>query len=82
MVAIEKTLALQKVAEHQAIQHERGIPIEQTTVGDAFDEFAERVLLRFELVVETLGDFVAVEGIPQAFNYTSDIERLFLRDRE
>ena len=49
-------------------------------VRDAFDEFAERILLGFELVVETLGDFVAIERIAQPLDYAGDIERFFFGD--
>ena len=64
-VPVQKTLALDEVDEHQPVEHERGIPLSVTLVGDALDELQERRVLSLEMVVEASGDTVTVKGITQ-----------------
>ena len=77
-VAIEKAFPLQKIAEHQPIQHERCVPVEQATISETGNELSERILLNLELFVEILSDFVPVEGVAQSFHNASDVERLLI----
>ena len=65
-VTVEKSLALDEIDEHQAVEHERGIPFFVSLLGDALDEFEKCRVLLLEVVVELLCDLVAVEGVSQA----------------
>ena len=55
-VAIEKAFPLQKIAEHQPVQHERCVPVEQATISETGNELSERILLNLELFVEFLSE--------------------------
>ena len=53
-----------------------------TLIAEAGDEFLEAVLVFLELVVEALGEAVAVQIVMQAVDDASDVESLFFIERE
>ena len=55
-VPIQKTLSLNEVNEHQAVEHHAGIPLLIGAVGDTADELQECRVLLLEPVVEAFGD--------------------------
>ena len=65
-VAVEESLLLDEVDEHQPVKHERGVPLGVGHGRDALDELEERGVLRFEAVVELLGNPVHVECLANA----------------
>ena len=82
-VAVEKALALDEIDEHQAVEHDRGIPLAVGALGDAVDELEKRRMLLLELVVEALGHALHVKGRPRARCVTSvSVRVLFFVERE
>lgn len=58
----EEAFSLDKIDEHQAIEHDGGIPIAVGPIGDALDEAEEVLPVGIEVLVELLGDLLDVEG--------------------
>src|SRR5258708_32245043 len=52
---IEEALALDEVDEHQAVEHERGIPLAVSLHLNPLDKLQERSMFQFEAVVELSG---------------------------
>ena len=44
MIAVEKSLALDEVNEHEPVDHHRGVPL-MSSDGDALDELEKRCVL-------------------------------------
>ncbi len=57
-----KPLLLDEVDEHQAVEHQRGVPLAVILQGDAIDDLYEELVLGLEVVVELLGDVIDVEA--------------------
>ncbi len=82
VVSVQETLFLDEVDEHQAVEHERGIPL---TVGfslDALDELEKGGVFGLEAIVEPPGDTVHIEGLPGTPSHMSNGESLFFLQRE
>ncbi len=80
-VAVQKTLALDEVDEHQAIQHQRGVPLPVGRAGEALDERGKALVFGLEAVVKSAGNTVAVEGATQAGNDVGESDGLFRLQR-
>jgi hypothetical protein len=61
-VAIEETLLLDEVHEHQPVEHQRRVPLQVGLALDPLDELQEGGMLGLEAVVEAFGDAIDVEG--------------------
>ena len=61
-VAVQEALLLDEVDEHQAVEHQRRVPLQVGVSFDALDELEERRVFVFEPLVELLGDLVDVES--------------------
>ena len=81
-VPVEKSLPLDKVDEHQSVEHQGGIPLLVGLVGDALDESEEGGVLGLEAFVESLGESLTVEGVAEAVSRPGQVERLFLVERD
>ena len=64
-IAIKESFLLNEIDEHQPVEHERGVPLPVSIDWDALDELQEVGVFLLELVVELLGDLVAVECVAQ-----------------
>ena len=64
-IAIKESFLLNEIDEHQPVEHERGIPLPVGINRNALDELQEVRVFLLELVVELLGDLVAVECVAQ-----------------
>jgi hypothetical protein len=61
MVAVEQALLLDEVAEHQAVEHDRGVPVPVGNALDAIDELVECLVLCLEPLEELLRDPLDIE---------------------
>jgi hypothetical protein len=61
-VAVEETLPLDEVDEHQAVEHDGGVPLAVGTLGDAGGELEKGRVFLLKSVVEALGDAFYVEA--------------------
>ena len=61
-VIAQKALLLDEIDEHEAVEHDRGIPLEYLLVRNTLDEFEERIMLFLETVVESLGHFFGIKA--------------------
>ena len=67
-VVIQKSLVLDKIDKHQAVEHDRGIPFGVALDRDAVGEgLEERRVFFLELVVEFFGDALDIEGLLDTF---------------
>ncbi len=82
LVAIEEAFLLEEIAEHQAVEHERGVVGHDALVGNALDELLEGVLVFLEVGVEFFGEAVAVEVVAQALDDAGDVEGFLLIEGE
>src|SRR5262249_28765114 len=76
-VPVQKAFALDEVDEHQAVEHERGVPFSVTLIGGALDKRQECRVFSLKMVVEASGDPVTVKGITQAEDHTGQGKALF-----
>src|SRR3989337_2724 len=81
-IAVEKSLALDEIDEHQPVEHHRGVPLMVLLDGNAGDELEERGVLLAELVVEAFGNPLDVEGFTGATRYIDERKGFFLRQAE
>jgi hypothetical protein len=65
-VPVQKSLTLNEIHEHQAVEHDRCIPLLVGLVLDAIDELEKRFALRIELPVKPFRNSVDVEGGPDS----------------
>src|SRR6266446_2349035 len=82
LLCIEEALPLDKVDEHQAVEHQRSIPLAISLRGDPLDEFQESGMFNFEALIEFLGDALYIEGLAHSSGNHSSVELLFLVDAE
>src|SRR6266849_3621487 len=61
-LCIEEALSLDEVDKHQAVEHQRRVPLAVRLGGDALDEFQEGGMLDLETIIEFLGDALHIEG--------------------
>ncbi len=61
-IAVEKSLFLDEVHEHQAVEHEGRVPLEIGVALDALDELEKNRMLGLEAVVKLPGDFIHIES--------------------
>src|SRR3954465_12686181 len=64
--AIQETLLLEEVDEHQPVEQDGGVPAAVPLAIDPFDAAQEELVLFLEFVVEALGHPLHVERFPQA----------------
>ncbi len=59
---VEQALFLNEIDEHEAVEHERGVPLAVSFDTDALDKGVEGGMFFLEAIVEFLGDFLDIEG--------------------
>ena len=62
VVAVEEAFALDEIDEHQAVEHDGGIPFAVCSLADAVNELEESFAMRVEVAVERLCDTFDIEG--------------------
>lgn len=60
-VFVKEPLLLQEVAEHEAVEHDGGVPFAVGVVGDVLNAVNESVMLCAEAAVEVLGHLLGVD---------------------
>src|SRR6266567_8962751 len=55
-LCIEEALSLDEVDKHQAVEHQRRVPLAVRLGADALDEFQEGGMLDLETIIEFPGD--------------------------
>lgn len=81
-LCIEEALSLDEVDKHQAVEHQRGVPLAVRLGGDALDEFQEGSMLDLETIIEFLGDAFDIKGFTHPSRDDQCVQSLFLADRE
>src|SRR6266487_5239638 len=66
-LCVEEALSLDEVDKHQAVEHQRRVPLAVGLGGDTLDEFQEGGMLDLETIIEFPGDALHIEG----FTYSS-----------
>src|SRR5260370_11713146 len=79
---IEEALSLDEVDKHQAVEHQRRVPLAVRLGGDALDEFQEGGVLDLETIIEFPGDALHIEGFTHPSRDDQRVQSLFLADRE
>ena len=82
LIAVQEPLVLNEVAEHQAVQDQRGVPTPVAGVTYATDRLAETPVVPLELPVEAAGDLLGIERAPYPFQHRSRCQRGLLGNRE
>ncbi len=77
---IEEALALDEIDEHQAVQHQRGIPFAVALRGDAGDELQESRVFKFEPIIEFLCDALNIESLCDAPHHFQRAQLIFFID--
>src|SRR5260221_857409 len=77
-LCIQETLALDKIDEHQTVEHERGIPLAISLCSNPTDEVQERSMFAFEAVIELLRDALDIESFCHAPGHHGHLQALFL----
>ena len=80
--AVQEPLPLHEVDEHQAVQHEGGVPFLVRQIGDAVDETQEGFVLLGELFKEALSDAFDIEGCARPRCHVHECEAVLLGKRE
>src|SRR5579875_350270 len=83
----EEAFALNKIEKHQAVEHDRGVPLAISFAGNAVNGRAEAVMLDLEALKETLHDLLGVSGNRDRHGYPSSrkfsvilkVRRLFVK---
>src|SRR5260370_31249645 len=81
-LCIEEALSLDEVDKHQAVEHQRGVPLAVGLGGDTLDEFQEGGVLDLETIIEFLGDAFDIKGFTYPSRDSQGVQSLFLADRE
>ena len=81
-VVVQEAALLDKVDEHHAVQHQRGVPLAVGHVPDALDEAEKRLMLLLETVVEALGHLLHVERLGDPRGGVRDGEALLFFESE
>ncbi len=82
MVAIQQSLLLDEVTEHQPVEHDRGVPVPVCHTLDAFDECVKRLMLGLESLKEPPGYPLDIEAARGTANDIRERQPLFLFERE
>ena len=75
---VQEALALDEIDEHQAVEHERGIPLAISLRVNPTDEIQERSMFAFEAVIELLRDALDIESFCHAPGHLGHLQALFL----
>src|SRR5438876_73588 len=81
-VPVKKTLSLDEIDEHQPIQHYGCVPFMVGAFGNAGDELEENCMFSLELIIESLGHALDVEGGARAAGHVGKRELVFLVEGE
>src|SRR5229473_5006594 len=81
-LCIEEALSLDEVDKHQAVEHQRGVPLAVRLGGDPLDEFQEGGMLDLETIIEFPGDAFHIEGFTHPSRDSQGVQSLFLADCE
>lgn len=74
---IKKTLALDEIDKHQAIEHQRGIPFSVSLRSDTVYEIQEGCVFKLETIVEFFGDALNIESPGYAPGYLGHMYFVF-----
>ena len=80
--ARQQAFFLDEIDEHEAVEHERGVPFAVGLGGDALDEGEEFVVFFLEAVIEAFGDALGVERGAHAGGDDGGTKLVFFRDAE
>ena len=78
-VAVEKTLFLNEVHEHQPVEHQGCVPLGVALLLHPFDEGEKGSVFPLEVVVEPLRETIAIERIAELEDRASQVNRFFFR---
>src|SRR5579875_620339 len=67
----EEAFALNKIEKHQAVEHDRGVPLAISFAGNAVNDGAEAVMLDLETLKETFHDLLGVSRNRDRHGYPS-----------
>src|SRR6266699_1854827 len=81
-LCIEEALSLDEVDKHQAVEHQRRVPLAVRLGADALDEFQEGGVLDLETIIEFPGDAFDIKGFTYPSGDGQGVQSLFLADRE
>src|SRR6266516_3807542 len=81
-LCIEEALSLDEVDKHQAVEHQRRVPLAVRLGGDPLDEFQEGSMLDLETIIELPGDAFDIKGFTYSSGDGQGVQSLFLADRE
>src|SRR6266566_2103688 len=81
-LCIEEALSLDEVDKHQAVEHQRRVPLAVGLGGDTLDEFQEGGVLDLETIIEFPGDAFDIKGFTYSSGDGQGVQPLFLADRE
>jgi len=62
-IFIQKTFPLDKIDEHEAIEHQRGIPFSVPLLRNSLNKSEEGTVLCFEMIVESFGDCISIKSV-------------------
>ena len=80
-VAVKEALALDEVDEHQAVEHDGGVPFLVALHGYPVNEAEEGGVFLFEHIVEALGNALDVEGGTDTAGHVRQRHLLFFFER-
>ncbi|NLF73637.1 MAG: hypothetical protein GX575_31750 [Candidatus Anammoximicrobium sp.] len=81
-IVVQESFLLDKIDEHQPVQHERGVPLLVVLEGNALDELEKRRVFGLEPVVESFGDTVHVERRSCSASHVDNRQILLFFQRE
>src|SRR6266699_3446630 len=81
-LCIDEALPLDEVDKHQAVEHQRRVPLAVRLGGDTLDEFQEGGVFDLETIIEFPGDALHIEGFTHPSRDSQGVKPLFLADRE
>jgi len=77
-----EALSLDEVDKHQAVKHQRRVPLVIGLGSDTLNEFQERSVFDLETIIELLGDAFNIEDFAHASRDDQRVQSLFLADLE
>src|SRR6266700_1794506 len=77
-LCVQEALALDEVDKHQAVEHERGIPLAVSLCVNALNKCQKRGEFAFEAVIEFPGHALDIKGSCHAPGYLRHMHALFL----
>src|SRR5262245_58021538 len=81
-ITVKKTLTLNEIDKHQAIKHDRRVPLAVGHIRNPFHETEKYGMFLFKSLIESLGYALDIEGCPRRARNVGQSKSFFFFETE